>query len=175
MRPRAHRFPQRFPGAKGEVQEGSRCRCVWGGRAGGGLWGGSPCSVLLAWGRWVALGMAASGLQGKEGLSWQRMSVRNANERTLALFTGKNTPGWRIMEVKASCEMQLWFWEAFFEDVLLLSWKQLILQGGGNLLDCKGGSGGLVVLRSVRSPARCFCTASHVGCFCTRVSNFSMV
>lgn len=39
---------------------------------------------------------------------------------TLALFTGKNTLGWRIRAVKASHEIRLGFWESLFEDVLVL-------------------------------------------------------
>lgn len=89
-------------------------------RACGGLWGGSPCSTSLVWGRWGALGTAAAGLRGKEGLSWHEGVGNKCNEMTPALYTGKNRLVWRVREVKASCEIQLWFRESFFEDVLLL-------------------------------------------------------
>lgn len=95
-------------------------RACGSGRAGGGLWGGSPCSTSLVWGRWGALGTAAARLRGKEGLSWHEGVGNKCSEMTPALFTGKNRLVWRVREVKASCEIQLCFRESFFEDVLFL-------------------------------------------------------
>lgn len=75
--------------------------------------------MLLARGRWRALATVSPGLWGKEGLNWHESVGKKCNEMTQALFTGKNTLGWGIREVKASCETQLRFRESFFEDVLL--------------------------------------------------------
>lgn len=114
-RPWADGFPQRFPFQKGEVHKGLRGRPCW-----RGALGRKPLLRVTDVGKVGVLGTVAARLQGKEGLSWHEGVSNKCNEMTPALFTGKNTLVWRVREVKASCEIRLWFWESFFEDVLLL-------------------------------------------------------
>lgn len=89
---------------------------------------------------------------------------------------GGRAGGGRIREAKASCEIWLWSGNLCLKMCLCFCCVEAAdPQGGGNLFDCKGGSGGLTFLWSVLSPVGYFCITKHVRCFCTRVPNFSMV